>query len=246
VRITPSSSTVVTGRAAQFEATVHEPDGAPLVGAKVTWSSDSPEVATVNADGLASGLATGTANIRASFEGIEATAALTVQARPAIGVSRTSVTFYGGAQGPAPGPTVLQVTNQGAGDVGALSLDVAYPSGAPDDWLNAALASTTTPTEVTIAPVATALPAGTYRATVTVRSADADDGTAPIPVTLSLTSFTVAESAGGTRVIESGRTDSVTVVLDGAPASAVRIRVTSQAARSTPWAILFSTVLRIR
>lgn len=67
VRVTPSSSTVIEGLTVHFEATVYDRSGAPLPGASVTWSSDRPDVASVNDEGMATALSTGKTTIRASF-----------------------------------------------------------------------------------------------------------------------------------------------------------------------------------
>ena len=229
VRVTPSSSTVIEGLTVQFEATVYDRSGAPLPGASVTWSSDRPDVASVNDEGMATALSTGKTTIRASFNGTAAEASLTVEPAPTIGVDPGSVTFYGGALGPAPEATTLSLTNEGGGNVGTLSVHIAYPEGAPSGWLTAELADEEAPTDLTLSAVSADLPAGSYEATVTVTPSDpsADDVPATIPVTLSLAAFTVTESGGGTQVAEYGSSDSLTTVLDVAPASNVTLIVTS-------------------
>jgi hypothetical protein len=48
----------------------------------VTWSSENPSTATVTPSGVVTAVATGSAGIRAAFEGISTTAALTVSPGP--------------------------------------------------------------------------------------------------------------------------------------------------------------------
>jgi hypothetical protein len=231
VRVSPSTSTVLEGLSVQFDAVVYDEEGLALPGAVVVWSSDSDAVASVDAGGLATGVATGETTIRATFNGTEAAARLTVQSGPGIGVAPTSATFYGGASGPTPAPVTLRLTNEGGGSLGTLAVSVSYPAGAPSGWLSAVLASGTAPTDLTLTAGAgsTAIGVGRHRATVTITPASAESGSAPVtvPVTLSLTAFTVTESAAGTRVAEAGATDSLRVVLDVAPTTTVRLLVTS-------------------
>ncbi|WP_420793361.1 Ig-like domain-containing protein [Pseudomonas rubra] len=52
-----------------------EPEGAVIV-----WSSDSPEVATVDSTGSITAVAPGTANVSATFGSLSATCKLTVTA----------------------------------------------------------------------------------------------------------------------------------------------------------------------
>lgn len=77
VTVTPGSSSVNVGGTVQFSAALRDQHGNALPGTP-TWSSTSNSVATVNASGLATAVAGGSANIRATFGGMVGQAALTV------------------------------------------------------------------------------------------------------------------------------------------------------------------------
>src|SRR5690606_38534467 len=62
----------------RFSATVRSADGRALSGREVTWSSSNLSVATVNAQGVVTGVAEGVATIRATSEGQTGTASVTV------------------------------------------------------------------------------------------------------------------------------------------------------------------------
>ena len=76
-RITISAvpTPIVVGGGLPLEATVTSRDGTPLEGAAVTWSSETPAVATVDASGFVTGVAPGQATIRAQTGSAAATLA---------------------------------------------------------------------------------------------------------------------------------------------------------------------------
>ena len=79
VIVTPGSASGLTpGATQQFSASVRDANGFPIAGASVTWSSSKASVASVNASGLATALASGTANIQATHGGVTGSASLTV------------------------------------------------------------------------------------------------------------------------------------------------------------------------
>jgi uncharacterized protein YjdB len=79
LEITPTTSSILTGQTTQFTLKFYNNLGvSTTVPAAVVWSSDNQPVATVSQTGLASGIAVGQANIKATYNGISATAALTV------------------------------------------------------------------------------------------------------------------------------------------------------------------------
>ncbi|MDZ7779460.1 MAG: Ig-like domain-containing protein [Gemmatimonadota bacterium] len=229
VSVTPSSSTIMVGETAEFEASVVDETGAELENAAVSWSatSDDGDIVDIDDAGVATALAPGEAEITASFEGAEGTASLTVIPLPDIGADPSSVTMYGGVDGPAPAPETVAVTNLGGGSLTGLSAAVSVSEGSPDGWLDAELAGETPPTELTLTADSTGFPAGAYEATVTLSSPDAPDGSAEVPVTLSLTGFTLMAPEGGVRVAEAEGTESFDVVLDREPDSDVVLTTSS-------------------
>ena len=65
VDVAPASDTIFVGNNTQLEATVKDGAGTTLPNRTVTWSSNSSSVASVDADGLVTGVASGTATITA-------------------------------------------------------------------------------------------------------------------------------------------------------------------------------------
>lgn len=86
VVVTPGDVTMdAQGLTQQFSAQVQDKKGRVLSDIPVTWSSSNPDVATVTPQGLATGISSGTASIRASADaaGISGSATLKVQPVPA-------------------------------------------------------------------------------------------------------------------------------------------------------------------
>lgn len=95
VVINAPSRNIKVGESSSWTAVARDKGGAPLEGRAFTWSSSAPAIATVTAQGLVTGVAAGTAEIRAESEGKRAAERLTVVAAPApVTVVPT----------PAPGP----------------------------------------------------------------------------------------------------------------------------------------------
>ena len=80
VEVTPPTATVAAGQTVQLVATPKDSSGNPLAGRAVTWASSSTSIATVNASGLVTGVAAGSATITATSEGKSGSAAITVTA----------------------------------------------------------------------------------------------------------------------------------------------------------------------
>ncbi|MEP7324612.1 MAG: Ig-like domain-containing protein, partial [Gemmatimonadota bacterium] len=78
VVVSPSPQTIGAGLDVQMSAVTLNAAGGNLVGRYVTWTSSSPPVASVDANGLVAGLTAGTTSIIATSEGIDGTASITV------------------------------------------------------------------------------------------------------------------------------------------------------------------------
>jgi len=87
IAIAPTSVSMVAGQTAQLTASVRDASGAVLPGQTVAWSSANPAVATITANGTATGVAVGTTEIHASVNGLDATAAVTITPVPAASIS---------------------------------------------------------------------------------------------------------------------------------------------------------------
>jgi len=101
VKLTPANPTIAVDATQQFELTVMFVDGqtSNVTTSDSTYASDNKAVATVNATGLATAVATGTANILASYRGNNTKTLLTVTAAANVAIA---------VQGDS---RVLQVTN---------------------------------------------------------------------------------------------------------------------------------------
>jgi acid phosphatase type 7 len=78
VTVTPSSASIAVGGTVQLTATASPPKAAT----SFTWSTSNAAVATVSASGLVTGVAAGTATIRASSGGVIGTSTVTVTSSP--------------------------------------------------------------------------------------------------------------------------------------------------------------------
>lgn len=102
ITVTPATASLAAGASQQFTATGNYSDGSTAnLTSSVTWTSSDPSVATINAAGLASGVAAGSATITAALNGVTGAASLTVTATVAtltsIAVTPPNPTFTAGA-----------------------------------------------------------------------------------------------------------------------------------------------------
>src|SRR5258706_1329048 len=101
VTVNPSSATIRVGTSTQLTAVPQDASGAPLSGRVVTWATSDGAVATVNASGLVSSSAVGSATITATSEGQSGTSTITVTNVPVatVTLSPASATIgVGGTQ----------------------------------------------------------------------------------------------------------------------------------------------------
>lgn len=80
--VAPSSGAVQVGATVQFTATTRDAAGNILTGRTITWASNQPAIATVNANGLATGVTAGTATLVATSEGVSGSGTLSVTTAP--------------------------------------------------------------------------------------------------------------------------------------------------------------------
>ena len=79
IELTPATAEVVIGRTKPLSATPKDANGAALSGRALTWTTSAGSVATVDANGVVTGVAAGTATISVAAEGKSATTAVTVK-----------------------------------------------------------------------------------------------------------------------------------------------------------------------
>jgi hypothetical protein len=155
VAITPAHDvTLEVAGQVQLTAGAFAPDGSPILGRTVTWSTDRAAVATVTAGGMVTGLSDGTANITAEIDGVMAGKVVTVRPGDPV-VSRVAIT--------PDGDIALPVAGQVQLTAGAFALDGSPILGRAVTWSTdrAAVATVTADGRVT------ALSDGT--ATITAR-----------------------------------------------------------------------------
>ena len=82
VAVSPSEAMIEAGATQQFSAMAMTSDGMEIPDAEITWSSSDEMVATVDANGLATGVGTGETMITATTDEVSGTATLTVTEPP--------------------------------------------------------------------------------------------------------------------------------------------------------------------
>lgn len=94
VSVTPSA--VFAGRTAQASAALLNDKGEPITNRQVSWSTLQPNIASVSATGVVTGVQAGTAIIRAAVGAVTADGAITVQSVVAssIVLSRDTATIF--------------------------------------------------------------------------------------------------------------------------------------------------------
>lgn len=87
VTVSPASAGIRVAGKVQLTATVRDGAGNVLSGRATAWTSDAPGVATVNASGLVTGVAPGSATITATCEGKSGTASIAITLAPVASVT---------------------------------------------------------------------------------------------------------------------------------------------------------------
>ncbi|MBX9856523.1 MAG: Ig-like domain-containing protein [Gemmatimonadaceae bacterium] len=177
VQVTPSLSTIAVGANVQLSATARTASGSTISGKTVTYSSSAPSVLSVTNSGLVTAIATGSAAISATVDGISASATITVTPPPVtslvVALSTASLVVGGTTQATVTarssdnqivqnvvaawsvpvGPTVVSVSTGGI--ITALSQGTAQVRACVDGVCGSAAISVTAPQ--TQPPIATAL-----------------------------------------------------------------------------------------
>ena len=110
IAVTPANPTIQAGATQQFTATgTYSDSSTQNITNQVTWASATTTVATINASGLASGVAAGTSNISATQGTVSGSTVLTVQpAAPAPLAITTNSPLPGGTVGVAYSATLAR------------------------------------------------------------------------------------------------------------------------------------------
>lgn len=151
VEVSPSVRTSQTlGETVQFTAVVRDADGNTLTGRTLQWGSTDTDVATVDADGLATTTGSGETMIEASVDGVSGSAVLTVeleaaeleqvagngQTAPALSTLPVdpTVRVLDSQGGPIPGMTVTFAVVTGGGVVSPVSATTDANGEAATEW----------------------------------------------------------------------------------------------------------------
>lgn len=188
LRISPDSAELGIGRTMRIRALPLDGTGALITTQRVEWTSVDPTVATVDENGFATGVGSGTAEITATVSSFEAVAELTVALPPALALAEQTLSFATVDGAIEPASASVSVTNEGDFDLVGLTVDsVVYEAGATG-WLTATLEGATAPTALVVEVVPFAVAdLGEYEADIWIAGFDADDSPATVHVTLDFT-----------------------------------------------------------
>jgi peptidoglycan/xylan/chitin deacetylase (PgdA/CDA1 family)/uncharacterized protein YjdB len=127
ITLMPQTASVSIGATQKFTASAKDQDGKPISSTALTFASSNPDIATIDANGLATGVAPGTSQITVSSEGISSSALFTVTAKPSFTLSAEPATVTV-AQGQSTQSTiVIDPSNGFAGKINLFAFDL--PSG---------------------------------------------------------------------------------------------------------------------
>jgi len=111
VAVTPASAQIAVGQTAALVVAARDASGNVIGGRAVSWSSASPAVATVDANGVVSGVSAGSATITATISGVAGTSAITVTSPQVAAVTLA--------------PSILSVVEGGSATLTATARDAA-------------------------------------------------------------------------------------------------------------------------
>jgi trimeric autotransporter adhesin len=112
IAVSPATAVIPVQDTQQFEAIARDQDGVVLTGRSVSWTSSAPSVAEVDENGLASAKNVGTAEIRASIDGIRGSAEVVVVPGPPTSITTVSGDGQAGVKSTTlPEPIVLRITD---------------------------------------------------------------------------------------------------------------------------------------
>jgi hypothetical protein len=178
-----------------------QPDGWLNAGLNGTTAPTSLTL-QASAAGLTRGVYLATVTVESPVAGgLSATllVAFTVEVpAPHILLETDAVAFSALLNGQQPAVQTLEVANGGGGELTQLAASVTYGAGQPTDWLQVSFSSTVAPSVLTLRAFPQGLAAGTYTATVSVSSPDADNSPQNVSVGFTVTPPGGSPRSGGT------------------------------------------------
>ncbi|MGE3616220.1 MAG: Ig-like domain-containing protein [Gemmatimonadales bacterium] len=204
VEVSPGTATLTIGGTRTLTATPRAPDGTPLAGRPVAWTSSQAAVATVSAAGVVTGVAAGSATVTAQSEGKSGAAAIVVTTVPVASVRVTP-----GSSSLTIGASVTLAADVLDASGGALAgRSVSWASSSP------AVATVTTSGRVT----AVAAGSATITATSEGKSGTASVSVSAAPVaTVAVTPATASVSVGSSVTLAAEPRDGFGNLLTGRP-----------------------------
>ena len=182
VEVSPSASQVTVEATTPLQATLKDETGNLLFERPVSWRSDSPTVAKVDADGVVGGVSSGKATITATSGGASGSALVTVRSQAFIELSRSDVAFEAKHAAADPDVERVAIANLGESPLLNLATRVRYLQGL-SSWLAPSLSSTQAPSLLTLTATVLGLPIGIHRAEVDIVSSVAANSPRIISVT---------------------------------------------------------------
>ena len=217
IDISPANPSLIVGDTLQLTAIATDPRGVQFIGAVVSWSSDNPGVASIDATGKVRTVVPGNATItvKAQENGASATTVVNVTTPPSFATSADSIGFAAIPNAPLPAAQAVLITNGGGGTLAPVVDSVVYGPGTPG-WLTATLTAVTAPDSLRLATNTTALSPGTLTASIWLSAARATNSPHVVKVSYRLaagspTSLVIA--AGDSQVAIAGAAVTVAPVV---------------------------------
>ncbi|HZI22534.1 MAG TPA: Ig-like domain-containing protein [Gemmatimonadales bacterium] len=226
VVVLPATATTSLGGTTQFVAIPLDASGTALGGRVVTWASSNSAIATVDASGLATGVAAGSATITATSEGQSGSATLTVSA---VTVPVASVSVSPASASVAAGQTVqLTATPQDANGNALTGRTITWASG------------TTSVATVSGSGLVTGVAAGSATITATSEGKSGSSAITVTAVTVPVASVTVSPASAS---VAAGQTVQLTATPKDANGNALTGRTITWGSGNTSVATVSSSGL---
>jgi hypothetical protein len=186
VVVAPKTAAMQVSDSVLLAATAHDDSAVVIPGIALVWGTADTLVAKAGATGRVVGANPGVTQVYAyAAPGLKDSAAVTVTARPAIGFSVATVTFFDTATTADKAPKPVAITNTGGGALTGLTAGtIDYASGS--GWLTATLDQATAPATLTLTTAKGVLAPGVYTATVPINSGVASNSPQTVTVTFAI------------------------------------------------------------
>lgn len=173
IEIQPASARVVVDGTTQLVAVMRDAGGSPVAGRTAdSWASSNPRAASIDANGLVTGIEPGETIITVEADGKSAKGLVTVVQGATFDLDRTMVEWKVGHLVSAP-PAQVSILNSGPNELTGIAVASVLYESDPKGWLSTSLSSSSAPAVLTLTPASSTLPPGIYKARVALTSPDA-------------------------------------------------------------------------